>query len=120
MNSSAVSVLKHILNFKGSVKIVLKIKKWAQKNNSATLSPTGQNEAETSVLAKLSASDQDLVHCTGWPVCTLRILWHSDGSCRGIPPRHLNSPHNPQWNLFIPGDTFCVRVIWILTVVDRY
>ena len=31
------------------------------------------------------------MHCTGWPVCTLRILWHSDGSCRGIPPRHLNS-----------------------------
>lgn len=43
------------------------------------------------VCAKLSPSDQDLVHCTGWPVCTLRILWHSDGSCRGIPPRHLNS-----------------------------
>ena len=53
MNSSAVSVLKHILNFKGSVKIVLKIKKWAQKNNSATLSPTGQNEAETSVLSSV-------------------------------------------------------------------
>ena len=53
MNSGAVSVLKHILNFKGSVKIVLKIKKWAQKNNSATLSPTGQNEAETSVLSSV-------------------------------------------------------------------
>ena len=41
------------------------------------------------VCAKLSP-DQDM-QCTGWPVCTLRILWHSDGSCRGIPPRHLNS-----------------------------
>ena len=57
---------------------------------------------------------QDLVHCTGWPVCTLRILWHSDGSCRGIPPRHLNSDIQPltthngtflyQGTLFVTGD----------------
>ena len=104
-----------MLNFR--VKIMFKMMGLAQKsqnyvqNNGISSKRQNYKERLGNIKQKRQCWHQDLVHCTGWPVCTLRILWHSDGSCRGIPPRHLNSdiqpPRNPQWNLFIPGDTFC-------------